>query len=62
MKPVNLWDKTTSEGHLYAGPTRFKATCDNCGEPRNRHCGRCLGCPGGHMEDCMKSHATGAFH
>lgn len=59
---VKLWNRQTCAGKLYEGPPKFKAKCSNCEAPRNRHCGRCRACPGGHMEDCMKSYATGAWH
>jgi hypothetical protein len=61
-EPVKLWNSRTCLGKLFDGPVQFKAKCGNCGVPRNRHCGRCRACPGGHMEDCLKSHATGAWH
>lgn len=49
-------------GYYYSGPMKFKGKCSNCGEPKNRHCGRCKACPGYHRAECILGPATGAWH
>lgn len=48
--------------HTYEGPLKFKGKCAKCGEPRNRHCGHCKGCPGFHVSVCMLGNQTGFMH
>lgn len=57
-----LLNKTTAVGRLYDGPLKFKGKCNNCVEPRNRHCGHCKACPGYHIAECMTGPQTGAWH
>lgn len=50
------------EKGTYKGPFKFRGTCENCGKPRNFHCGRCKGCPKLHVASCLTGYATGAWH
>lgn len=60
--PVGLLYGENVAKHTYVGPTTFRGKCSTCGEPRNRHCGRCKACPGFHVGECMTGYATGASH
>ncbi|OJV57941.1 MAG: hypothetical protein BGO38_06885 [Cellulomonas sp. 73-145] len=46
--------------HVYAGPPKFKGICTNCGDTRNKHCGRCHACAGYHLGDCVQLHGLGS--
>lgn len=51
-RPKFQTTRSDDQSHTYDGPLKFRATCERCSQPRNRHCGSCKGCPGYHATAC----------